>query len=114
MREFTETDLRKIVSDAYTEYGQACREFRLQAQAVRKLKKDLEYNILESYAQGLIEGKNQKERDAAEFAMFKFDIQEIEIEEQQEAELYMVKEQAEIEVEYVRALLRIEELAQEK
>ncbi|MGC9384199.1 MAG: hypothetical protein ACP5D6_06340 [Kosmotogaceae bacterium] len=99
---------------AYEVLGLATEEYRDQAEYVRQLDRDLKLDILEAYAEERISGKNQTQRDAAEYALFKDRIDELEKAKHEEAETYREKEIAEIEVRYLHDILRVKEIAQTK
>lgn len=105
-------ELEVRMDKAYGVFGLAVEEYRDQAEYVRQLDRDLKLDILEAYAEERISGKNQTQRDAAEYALFKNRFDELEKAKHEEAEAYREKEIAEIEVRYLHDILRVKELAQ--
>jgi hypothetical protein len=97
---------------AYNNLLNATANYRKQAEKVRSLERALELDILDAYANDMIEGKNQTQRDAAEYKMFRSRMHVIENEKHEEAETYREKEIAEIEVKYLHDILRIKELSE--
>lgn len=108
-------DLQQLENElemAYTLYGNASEDYRMAAEATRVFQYDLNKDILNAYAEGRISGKNQTERDAAEYTLFGTSFEELEVLKHNEAEAYIEKEVAEIKVKFLHDLIRVKELAQ--
>lgn len=103
-------EMKVELKKAYMEYKYATQKYREQARKVEDLKFKLKNQILAAYAAGEIQGKNQTERDAAEMQMFGEQIAQ-NWEEEKRKDLYgEMQEQARIQLDSIRDLLRIEEV----
>lgn len=104
----------QLLNDLHKDYKdliEATVSFREQALRVRKMKLDLDNKKLEAYADGLIIGKNQTERDAGEYDLFQSEIESLQDEQTQEEELFTDKEAKALQVEYLRSVIRVLELS---
>lgn len=103
-------ELKVELEDAYLDYQQSTQKYREQARNVADMNFRLKNSILDAYANDEIEGKNQTQRDAAERKMFGSQMNVINEEEKRKDLYYQKREQAQIQLDYIRDLLRIEEI----
>lgn len=103
--------LHGMIVEAYAEQKEAVKEFRSAARKVARKEHEIEIKKAELYEQGVINGRNAETREAQVQQLLNVDFEEFDVLKELESMAYERKEQAEIEVELCRALLRIEELA---
>ena len=105
-------DLQVNMEQGYNKLSTSVYGYRTQAMIVKGLERDIENSKLVLYRNGVVEGKNQAERDAHIAELLKDDINEFEDAKQVEADLFMKMELNKLAVEHLRAVLRIAELSQ--
>lgn len=103
--------MQKLIEDSYKAHLESSYNYRKQAEKVRRLEYGLQRGISDLYFKGMIDGKNAETRKAQEFELLPQETDELEKERRAEAELFIEKEQTEIQLEYARAMLRVHELA---
>ena len=103
--------LRFDIHACYKEYKSAVKEYRHVARSVVVKERDIEQKKAHLYDDGLINGKNAEAREAQARFHLNVDFEQLDTLKYLEAQAYDRKEQAEIDIEYVRAMLRVEELA---
>lgn len=102
------------LGEAYDNLLEATGAYREHSENVRALEVKMEFAKNSGYLKGDISGKNATERQACEWEYLKDDILELESAKAKEAILYRDRELAEINVSYLRAILRIKEISQEE
>lgn len=100
------------ITVAYRYLVEATKDYAAESENVITLKASLDVNIAKAYAAGIVQGKNQSERDGWIANEFEPIIQCLETAQEDERKAKLQLDIARIEVEKVRALLRLMELTQ--
>jgi hypothetical protein len=104
------SNLKELFEKAYDALIKSTTEYRKYALEAEARKSDLELSKLALYSDGKVVGKNQTERDACVADLLKEDIERFEGAKHQESQAYQEVEIARLEVDKLKAILRIFEL----
>ena len=99
------------VFKAYDELKDATNEYRNIAREVKEIERQFELKKAQLHDEGKINGRNKEAREAQAIMLLNEDYEDLMLAQSKEDLAYQRKEQAEIEVEKYRAILRIEEIA---
>ena len=98
------------ITVAYQYLIESTKDYAANSEHVIETKAELDKNIAMAYANGSVQGKNQSERDGWIAQNFEKQTKALEVAQSDERKAKLQLDIARIEVEKVRALLRLEEL----